>query len=209
MPRCTDSRKCRPDNSAATVDNVGQFDPEVPSSGSGLRVLNLLSGVIFLGAGQCFDVQKDRSGPGLAEDVVGIAERTVLHGETTAADATAQLISQRRKAGDPFVKLAFPGLRQLLPILGSEGAVVGQHGEGIADFGQRHARLLGNLDDGNPPQYRPRIAPLIAAIAAALDQALLLIEMERRDGNAASAGHVSDGKLELDPFIEIFLHCNP
>ena len=60
------------------------------------------------------------------------------------------------------------------------------------DLGQRYADVLGHLDDGHPAQHVAVVAALVAARPVAADQALGLVEMQRRDRHAAAARHFTD-----------------
>ncbi|POH31919.1 hypothetical protein ATY30_10885 [Sinorhizobium americanum] len=71
---------------------------------------------------------------------------------------------------------------------------------------KRNPSALGDLDDGDASQHRARIAPLVAAAAVAADQPLRLIEMQRRDGDAAPFGDLADGKLPPEIAALFFLH---
>ena len=65
---------------------------------------------------------------------------------------------------------------------------------------QWHAHALRNADHRQAAQYVARIASLVARRAQAADQALALVEVQRRYRNAAAAGHVAHAQFR-------FLHC--
>ena len=62
-----------------------------------------------------------------------------------------------------------------------------QLGELCADLVERQPDVLCEDDERDPPEYRPRVATMAQAFALGVDQATLLVEAERRRGNAASA----------------------
>src|SRR5690606_33850435 len=70
--------------------------------------------------------------------------------------------------------------------------VLRQRGQRLADQLKRDTHPLPNPDEGHPPQRLGPVAALITGCAAALDEALRLVEMQRRDGDPGPCGHLPD-----------------
>ena len=68
----------------------------------------------------------------------------------------------------------------------------GQLPELDADLVERQADLLGEHDEGDPPQHRPRIAAVPRTRALRSDQAPFLVEPQRGCRDAAAAGDLAD-----------------
>ncbi|KPH66223.1 hypothetical protein ADT71_07250 [Novosphingobium sp. ST904] len=62
------------------------------------------------------------------------------------------------------------------------------------DERKRQARALGDPDDRHAPQYPAFVAPLVLLGSPAFDQALLLVEVDRRHRHAAALRHFAHGQ---------------
>ena len=76
----------------------------------------------------------------------------------------------------------------------SARARVGQFGECLRDPFQAEADALAAADEGDPAQHVAPEQPLVASAALGADQAALLVEVQRRDGDAAALGDDTDGE---------------
>lgn len=135
------------------------------------------------------------AGEAFAEDVVRVGQRTVLQREAAAADAVRQMIAQAPELGDALVEFGAPGLGEPGPVLAVGRALLRQLGEGVADAGERDPDALRGAHEGHPAQRVAAVAALVAGGAAAGDQALGLVEVERGDGHAAARGELADGEF--------------
>src|SRR6266540_2883891 len=68
-----------------------------------------------------------------------------------------------------------------------------------AAVGQRDADPLGDADQRHAPERVAPVAPLVARGAAAGDQLLPFVEMQRRDGHPTARGELPDRQLRLVP----------
>src|SRR5690606_26033510 len=91
---------------------------------------------------------------------------------------------------------------QILPPRGRKPAPVGRRErapgretpERLTYFGERDAYALRRFDDGDTAEDTARIAPLVAGGPPAFDQALPLVEMQRRHGHARALGNLADAE---------------
>src|SRR6266540_297706 len=120
-----------------------------------------------------------------------------------AAGALAVLgepvVAELLEMTDARVQLGLPASRQLFPVVAGRRAAIRQLGEGGADVGQRDADALGDADQRHAPERVAPVAPLVARGAAAGDQLLPFVEMERRDGHPTARGELPDRQLRLVP----------
>jgi hypothetical protein len=63
-----------------------------------------------------------------------------------------------------------------------------------ADLLEGQPDALGEDDEGDPAEHRPRIAAVTRAFPLGADQASLLVEAKRRGGHAAPACYLADGE---------------
>ena len=87
-----------------------------------------------------------------------------------------------------------PALRQARPVAPRGRAVGRQLGQLLADLVERQADPLGEDDEGDPAQHGPRVAAVARAGPLRADQVALLVEAQRRGGDAAAARHLADGQ---------------
>ena len=71
----------------------------------------------------------------------------------------------------------------------------GERVERVLDPFERDARRLAGLDERDPPQRHRRVAALVAVGAARRDEALPLVEAQRRLRDAAAPRDLADGEL--------------
>ena len=76
-------------------------------------------------------------------------------------------------------------------------AVGGKLGELLADVLERQADLLGENDEGDTAQHRPWIAAMTGARPLRRNEAALLVEAQRRGGDAAAPRNLVDGQHGL------------
>ena len=138
---------------------------------------------------------------------MGIAQRTIAHRETAAADAGGQLVAQCGQLGDALVQIRLPVFRQVAAqSLAKSWRSSGSAAERLLDIGERDAGALGDLDDGDAAQHAAGIAALVAAAAHAPDQALGLVKMQRRDRDAAAGRDLADTQFAARQIGFAFFH---
>jgi hypothetical protein len=72
--------------------------------------------------------------------------------------------------------------------------VFGQAGQHPGDVAEGETDLLGGADHGQPPEHVTAVAALTAGGPGAVEQAVGLVEPQRRDGEARSLGNGTDGE---------------
>src|SRR5690606_17936280 len=134
-----------------------------------------------------------------AEAVVGVGEGAAVEGEAAAADAVGEVVAEPLELLDAVVELAAPGGRQVGPVVAGRGAAFRQFGEGRLDGLERYAEPLGEPDEGDPAEGVAGVTALVARRAPAADQALRLVEVQGRHGDAAALGELADGEFSGVP----------
>src|SRR6266542_2697059 len=130
----------------------------------------------------------------LGEPVVAVGEVAAVDRQAAASHAVGEVVAELLEMTDARVQLGLPASRQLFPVVAGRRAAIRQLGEGGADVGQRDADALGDADQRHAP-----VAPLVARGAAAGDQLLPFVEMQRRDGHPTARGELPDRQLRLVP----------
>ena len=130
----------------------------------------------------------------MSELVPGIAQRADTEREAAAADAAIELIAQAGEPGDSVVEVGAPVAGKPGPVAGVGSAVAGEGVEGCADIGKGNAGALRHLDEGDAAEDFAGVAPLVALVAPAMNEALSLVEVQRGDGDATAAGNFADGE---------------
>jgi hypothetical protein len=142
-------------------------------------------------------VQAACAGAFAAERVVGVSEQAGHERQAAAADAARQPVAQVLKLPDPVIEVLAPRRGKPRPVRGCRRAAGRQGIERRLDPGQRDAEPLRRADEGKPPQHHPRIPPLVPSRPPRCDQALGLVEMQRRDRHAAALRQLADADLPL------------
>jgi hypothetical protein len=140
------------------------------------------------------DVEDAGAGSALGEAVGLVVEVAALEAEAAAADAAVQVVAEPLELGDPFVEPAAPALRQPAPVRPGRGAVVGERVERLANLGECQADPLGRLDECDPPQRAALVLPLVACRPPGVDQALVLVEPQRRCRYPGPMSNLPDGQ---------------
>src|SRR6266542_1885520 len=135
----------------------------------------------------------------LGEPVVAVGEVAAVDRQAAASHAVGEVVAELLEMTDARVQLGLPASRQLFPVVAGRRAAIRQLGEGGADVGQRDADALGDADQRHAPERVAPVAPLVARGAAAGDQLLPFVEMERRDGHPTARGELPDRQLRLVP----------
>ncbi len=119
---------------------------------------------------------------------------------------------RRSSSRDALVDTRAPGIREPRPVAALGGAIRRELGQLRADLLERQADSLGEHDERDPPQNRPREAAVARARALGADQAALLVEAQSADAatplrlatspivsrSASGAGrHLTSSLLEL------------
>src|SRR5205814_2344248 len=98
---------------------------------------------------------------------------------------------------DALVDTRGPASREARPVPPGRRALRRQLGELCADLLERQADPLGEDYERDAPQRRARKAPVPGARALGLDEAALLVEAQRRGGDAAAARNLLNGQQVL------------
>src|SRR5690606_34389836 len=136
--------------------------------------------------------------PRFAKRVGGVAQRAGFDRKAAAAYALIEAVAKPRQLGYARIEICAPVLRQPAPVGCGGRTPLGQCPKRCANSGQRNSQPLRHLDHCYTAQNVPPVAALVATGAVALDQAFGLIEMQRRDGNAAAPGHLAHAQLARD-----------
>ncbi|PAV71903.1 hypothetical protein WR25_01485 [Diploscapter pachys] len=135
-----------------------------------------------------------RAWPFIGQPVVVVTQRALFQRHAATADAAIELVAQHHQLVDTPAQVVAPARREALPVVGGGRVVTGQGIQGAGDVGQGNAQALGHLDYRHPAQHGPRITPLVAGIAGAVDQALGLVEVQGGHGHAATGGQLADAE---------------
>jgi hypothetical protein len=136
-----------------------------------------------------------RAGALGGELVVPVDQAALGEGEAAAADAAGEPVAELLQLLDPLVEFLLPAVRGSLPERHGRRRVLGQEAEHLGDQRERDADRLGGADERDPAQRRAVIAALVAGGAAAVDEALALVEAQGGRGDAAAFGQFADGQL--------------
>ena len=90
--------------------------------------------------------------------------------------------------GDALIDTRGPAARQPRPVGAHRHLVRGKLRNLDGDLVERQSDPLGEHDEGDPPQHRPRVAAVPGSRALGPDEAAFLVEPERRCRDAAAAG---------------------
>ena len=131
---------------------------------------------------------------GASGAILGVGQPAVLQREAATPDAVPKPVAQAFELGDALVDPPRPGAGQSGPVGPLGHAIVRQAGELGADLGQRQSDLLGEDNERDSTQRRARVAAVAGAGALGGDEAFLLIEAQRRGGDAAAARDLGDGQ---------------
>src|SRR5581483_7087524 len=99
--------------------------------------------------------------------------------------------ADRLECRDPLVELGAPCVREALPVALRRLLAFRERVERVADPLERDPGRFPRLHDGDPPQGERRIAALVAIRAAGDDEALTLVEAQRRLGDTAPLRQLS------------------
>jgi len=128
----------------------------------------------------------------LACRVMGVVELARFERETAATDAGSELIAQVHQQSDLLVESRAPQRCQPLPVLLGRRGMVGERGEGAADFIELQPDLLRSLDEREPAQHAPLIPPLVAIGPLGLDQPVRFVEAQRGVCDPRASRDVAD-----------------
>ena len=82
-----------------------------------------------------------------------------------------------------------------MPVLAGRGASVGQRGDDLGDLAEREPHLLGDADERHPTDHLAVVSALAARRPLGVDQPLLLVEAQRRRGDARAPAEVADRQV--------------
>jgi hypothetical protein len=128
--------------------------------------------------------------------LVALVDQAALgEGEAAAADAAGEPVAELLQPGDALVEGFLPAVGGALPELHGRRRVLGQEVQDLADQRERDADRLRGPDEGDPAQRGAVVTALVTGGAAAVDQALALVEPEGGGGHSAALGQLSDGQF--------------
>lgn len=90
-------------------------------------------------------------------------------------------------------------LRECVPVLPGRRLPRRQRGQYLAYFGQGEADSLARLDHRETAHHIAVVAALVSGRAVAADEALRLVEPNRRRRDSATLRHLTDGQAGLVP----------
>src|SRR6266498_331295 len=127
--------------------------------------------------------------------VVGIEQTARLEREAAAADARVEPSADRLERLDAHVELLAPAAREPLPVALRRRASLGKGVERATDPLERDAGGLARPHESHAAERDCGIAALVAVGSVSGDQALPLVEAERRLGDAAPVRELADRKF--------------
>src|SRR5881392_4466013 len=127
--------------------------------------------------------------------VVGVEQVALVDREAAAADARRQAVAEGLESLDAGVEVVSPLVREALPVLAARRAPRGEAFERASDVGERHSRCSAGLDERDAAQDGAVVAALVAVGSRRLDQAMALVEPQRRGCDPASRRDLSDREL--------------
>ena len=133
-------------------------------------------------------------GPYVASSSPGLYERADGEREAAAPDASGEVVAQPLQEADLFVEPRPPLRRELGPVLAVGGAPLGQRSQGVADLGEAEPDPLGGLDEGDAAQHVGVVLTMTGGRALGVDQALVLVEPQRRRRDAGASCDRPDRK---------------
>lgn len=135
----------------------------------------------------------------LAERVVRVGQPAAIDGQAAASHTVGEVIPELLEMAYPRLELGLPGLGYSLPVAPCRGAAIRQQSEHGADVGQRDPDSLGDADQRHSPEDIALVTALVARGPPAADQALALVEVQRRDRHTAARRELPYGELGVVP----------
>jgi hypothetical protein len=132
------------------------------------------------------------AGPEAGDPVAGVREPAAVERETAAADAFGEAGPEPLELRDSLVDPRPPGAGQTRPVAARRCSIRRKLGKLGADFVERQPDPLGEDDERDPPEHRAGISPVAGAGPRGRDQAPLLVETQRRGGDAAAPRDLAD-----------------
>ena len=129
--------------------------------------------------------------------IAGVDVGAALEREAAAADAAGDAALEALELGDPLVDARLPGAPHQGPRAAVRRLPARELPEELGDLVQGEPDLLREHDERDPPQHATRIASVPRARTDRLHEAALLVIAERRRGDAAAPGDLSDGQNGL------------
>src|SRR5919202_726397 len=127
-----------------------------------------------------------------ANSVAGVRELAAAEREAAAADAFGEPLLEPLELGDALVDAAAPSGGELRPVGAGRHPVGRQLRQLLADLIEREAHALREHDERHTPNDRPVKAAVAGRRPLRPDEPALLVETERRGGNAAARGDLPD-----------------
>jgi hypothetical protein len=128
------------------------------------------------------------------DPIAGICELTAVKRQAAAPDAFGEAHTKALELADPLVDPCGPRTRQFRPVRTVRHAILRESGEFHADFVEGQPHSLCEDDERNAANDGARVAAMACIGAFRTDQALVLIETERRCCDSAALGHFGDGQ---------------
>jgi hypothetical protein len=135
-----------------------------------------------------------RAGAEAGRPVAGIGELAAFDREAATADAFGEPELEALELGDALIDPRCPRARETRPVAAGRRPLRRELGELRADLIERQPDSLGEHDECDAPEHRPRIAAVTRAGPFGHDQAPFLVESQRRSGHAAAPRDLADGE---------------
>ncbi len=118
--------------------------------------------------------------------IFGVVDRALVERKTTATNTAVEFVPQQRELGDLVVEPSAPTGRDSGPVALGWCPVARKTFENFANVSERSTNPLSRKDERDPTDRVTPKSPLTAAGSSRSDKALLVIETDRRWGNATS-----------------------
>src|SRR5690606_15800382 len=132
------------------------------------------------------------AGAALGGAVVGVEHAADVEREAAAADAGVEVVAEALEERDALVEERAPAGGEPFPLARRGGAFLGEGGERGADVVEGEADTLRGLDEGEAAEDVATVAALVAGVAGGGDQTAVLVEAQRRGGEAGARGGLAD-----------------
>src|ERR687891_454539 len=124
--------------------------------------------------------------------IAGVGKSASIQRQAAATDALGEADLEALELGDPLVDPRCPRAGETRPVAAGRRALRRQLCEVRADLIERQPHPLGEDDERDAPEPRPRVAPVTRAGPFGCDQAPLLVEAQRRCRHAAAPCDLAD-----------------
>ena len=139
--------------------------------------------------------QPSRAGALDRHRVVGVEEGASVEGETPAADACPEVVADALEIVDLLREYVEPTCCHTRPVGFLRCSLRRKFIESTLDVGEWNTCPLRGSDERKTTQDVAWVTALVSCRAHAEDQALALVEVQRRDADPTACGNLADGEL--------------